>query len=245
LSGKWQYFLPTIQLSLNNTDLIRTGSTPISLMFARKFNEFEDYSKMKINHASTPLNLIMENKATFLKDILPAVVEKSKQHKDKNREDLDNKHKIIKELKPGTRVYALDKTRESKWQPKYEGPFTIVKRNQGGAYELKDSTDKILKRKFPIDQLKIIPDDAVLEENEDLHYEVEEILDYRRVDNTDEYLIKWKHYDDPDWIKFSDLDDVDIVNKFWKERGKPNKIKSKKTKAKPVTSKTKKRGRKE
>jgi hypothetical protein len=225
---------------LNNTDLIRTGSTPISLMFARKFNEFDDYSKMKINYASTPLNLISENKATFLQDILPSVVEKSKQQKDKERISLDKKHKIIEELKPGTRVYAIDKTRESKWQPKYEGPFTIVKRNQGGAYELKDATDKLLKRKFPMEQLKVIPDNVLLEENEDLHYEVEEILDYRRENNNDEYLIKWKYYEDPDWIKFSDLDDIDMVNKFWKERGKLNKIKSKSIKAN--ASKTRKRG---
>jgi RNase H-like domain found in reverse transcriptase/Integrase core domain/Integrase zinc binding domain len=246
-SSNWQYFLPTIQLSLNNTDLTRTGSTPISLMFARKFNDFEDFSNMKINHKSTPLKLIAENKVTFLKDILPAIVEKSKQQKDKDRDNLDNKHNIINELKPGTRVYTLDKTRESKWNPKYEGPFTVVKRNQGGAYELKDATDKILKRKFPVDQLKIIPDDAVLEENEDLHYDIEKILDYRRVDNTDEYLIKWKHYEDPDWIKFSALDDVDIVNKFWKERGKVNKAlsKSRKTKAKIAVSGTRKRRRRE
>ncbi len=55
---------------------------------------------------------------------------------------------------PGAIVMMLDVTRESKWKPKYEGTFVVVRKNRGGAYVLRDHLGEILKRAVPPDQLK-------------------------------------------------------------------------------------------
>ena len=70
----------------------------------------------------------------------------------------------------------LDKTRESKWDPVYEGPFVVVRKNRGGAYVLRDRLGETLKRTVPADQLKLIKrkgDEAVIEVPS---FEVKEIL---------------------------------------------------------------------
>ena len=59
---------------------------------------------------------------------------------------------------------VLDKTRTSKWDPIYEGPFTIVSQTNGGTYVLKDATDVNLDRRFTIDMLKIVSNDVFLKQ---------------------------------------------------------------------------------
>lgn len=56
----------------------------------------------------------------------------------------------------GAIVYAIDKLRCSKLDPKYEGPFTIVRRTRGGSYIVNDNTGTQMSRCSAPQQLKLV-----------------------------------------------------------------------------------------
>jgi len=66
-----------------------------------------------------------------------------------------NREKFVESISVGSKVMVRDDTRSSKWLPVYEGPFTVVRQNAGGAYILKDATADEIPRKFTIDKLKL------------------------------------------------------------------------------------------
>jgi hypothetical protein len=178
-------------------------------------------------------------------------------------------------LRPGTQVFAIDKTRTSKWDPQFEGPFTVVQQNHGGAYTLKDVTGQIIPQHFTIDMLKPVAGEksqmAMPSEGEDarmgrqtkkegiqekekakitssdrlkskekskigmnkkqeMHLEVERILDHRMKDGVIEYLVKWKDYGDEEnqWRTVKDFDSLRIIKEYWKGKEELKKLNRKK-----------------
>jgi len=127
-------------------------------------------------------------------------------------------------------VYTIDKTKQSKWDATYEGPFTITQRNRGGTYTLKDKTGELLKRRFTIDMLKPVIN-SLRGGNDNSskgpHYHVEKILDSKRIKGKQMYLVKWKGYTKRynTWEPESNFDDVAVIRKYWKN--KPELIRNK------------------
>ena len=66
--------------------------------------------------------------------VYPAIHDRVIKHTKQLQESYARNKHIIKEFPVGSIVYALDNTRTDKMVPRYEGPFTVVKLNQGGAY---------------------------------------------------------------------------------------------------------------
>ncbi len=118
---------------------------------------------------------------------------------------------------PGSLVMAKDETRSSKDQPRYLGPFEVVRRTRGGSYLLKGPGNFPYKR--PPNALKLVervPESSLAEG----HYEVEAILDHRPKDqpfsaNT-VYRIRWKGYSESDdtWGHSADFDDLNTVLRY-------------------------------
>ncbi|KAF9943519.1 hypothetical protein BGZ65_000883, partial [Modicella reniformis] len=61
----------------------------------------------------------------------------------------------------GAIVMAIDPIRGNKLDPKYEGPYTVVKQDRNGTYTLRDATGDILPRKCVAPQLKLALADAL------------------------------------------------------------------------------------
>ena len=103
-----------------------------------------------------------------------------------------NRTILHNEFPDGAKVMAVDPIQGDKLMPRYEGPFTVVRRNTGGAYVLKDGTGKLLGRNYAPSQLKLVLDDL---DDADV-YEVEKILAHRSSNAGEgvEYLVKWKGY---------------------------------------------------
>jgi transposase InsO family protein len=119
--GAWDDWLPMVQLSLNQAVGKRTNSAAFSLFLGRKFNGFEDYSKVE---EIQDLQQVLEKKKTFWVEfqeaVLPAISAHSLEMEEKQEERL-NKRKQFKPLQTGDTVMATDQTRSSKWEPVYEG----------------------------------------------------------------------------------------------------------------------------
>lgn len=154
--GGWDDYLPLVQMSLNQQVSQRTGSSAFSLMFGRSANGFEDYSKVEsMDDIEKAMDKKSEMWKKFKESVLPGVNLRNQEVKKKQRMDMD-KRKRGMELRVGDKVMAIDSTKESKWSPAYEGPFTIAKVHKGGTYTLKDETGENLDRRRTISMLKYI-----------------------------------------------------------------------------------------
>ncbi|KAG0361048.1 hypothetical protein BGX24_005435, partial [Mortierella sp. AD032] len=86
-----------------------------------------------------------------------------------------NRTVLHNEFPDGSKVMSLDPIKSDKLSPRYEGPYTVVRRTTGGAYELKDATGELLGRNFAPSQLKLVLDDFETTDT----YAVDKILNHR------------------------------------------------------------------
>jgi hypothetical protein len=117
-----------------------------------------------------------------------------------------------------------DPHRTNKFEPKYIGPYTVVRRARNGAYVLKDQTGDILDRHVPADQLKFLTKRApkkILSEASQEVYEVDHIVDHRGDPGHYEFLTRWKGYaaDDDTWVLQADFQDDAIIREYWRKLG--------------------------
>jgi hypothetical protein len=156
-TAQWQLLLPMVQLCLNLKELKRTGTEPFTLFFSRAFNGLENFSS---THPNENLIEAIEQhiqKINSLQNLFwPATVKRTEEIRNKKKSEFNTSKKIVESLNAGDKVMIKDVTRESKWDPIYEGPFEIVCQTKGGNYILKDVTGEELPRRIPIHQIKLI-----------------------------------------------------------------------------------------
>ena len=124
----------------------------------------------------------------------------------------------------------VDKTKESKWDPAYEGPFTAVRKNRGGACILRDRLGETLKRAAPPDQLKMVKreqDEAVAQVPS---FEIEKAANHRYdASKKLEHFVVWKNPSlIPGWEPVANFDDVNVTKQCWKTARSQIKRKQKK-----------------
>ena len=190
----WDRHIPFVQLSANVRTVHLHNSSPFSLFFARKANGFSNHT----NDEGRVMNQeeLLERLKYMTEIVFPAVRAKSKARQQKMIERF-NATVLHNDFPDGAKVMSLDPIKGDKLTPRYEGPFTVVKRTSHGSYILKDGTGKTLNRHYAPSQLKLVLDD--FEETET--YEVEKILEHRESATSArayEYLVKWKGYSDDD-----------------------------------------------
>ena len=212
-TSEWEIHLPAIRFFMNNKVAAIHGSTPFSVMFARRANQ--DFT----NDGITPppdtakLRLRMQH----IQDVLfPAVSDKLAASQLKLKRRFNSNYPTATNPFPvGSYVMRLDPTKKSALQTADEGPFKVLKRSQGGAYLLQDQTGALLPRNVPPFQLKIISYHADPSEQS---FEVHSILNHCGSTQEREYLVKWKH-DHPDaWIHHAKFNDLEIIRKYWARR---------------------------
>jgi hypothetical protein len=214
----WPLFVSFAQLAFNNKVSSLTGSTPFSLMFGRSLNDMIDYTNLE-NPIPISLDEWKEHQEKIISLIYPAISDRIKSGKDKLMQCI-NKHRrtlLPSSLPNGSTVMITDPHRQNKFEPRYIGPYIIVRRSRGGAYVLKDATGDILDRKVPPDQIKLISKSKRgIDESRPI-YVVEKILDHRGPPGHYEYLVKWKNYEDSanSWEPASSFLDDSIIKSYW------------------------------
>lgn len=216
-TSRWDAILPAAQLCCNLKIRDRTGSSPFSLMFARKFPIIQE--DPDANQTPLPKLVITTDdlikKAEYMASIVfPAIHDRTKALMEVQQKTFNDKHYLI-DIPIGSVVMVKLPSRTSKLSPLYEGPFTVITKTKNGTYVLKDSMNELLHRDYVPSELKMVSIDETAIEDE--LYEVKEIRDHRGPDNDREYLVCWVGYGEREnsWLKADAFSDPETIRKYW------------------------------
>jgi hypothetical protein len=194
-------------------------------MFGRTLNDMRDYTVDGENPTRISLDEWKEHQEKIVSIIYPAISSKIKSGKDQLMKSLNKTRRQLlpSSFPPGATVMIVDPERQNKFEPKYIGPYTIVRRSRGGAYVLKDSTGDLLDRKVPADRMKLISRSQRKLDIERPAYEVERIISHRGTPDNYEYFVHWLNYSDAErsWVAAEDFLDDNIIKEYWKKVGHP------------------------
>ena len=178
----WEYFIPAVQMGLNNQILSRHNSCPFSLMFGRRMNgfeEFRDWAHDKVYSEEETEELLKELK-TWGEEIWKIVSKESeaigtrhtecgnKRQRDKSR---------VKNFKVGDLVLKKIVNWRNKMGKRWEGPFEILAFNEKQkGYRVREMEGKFLNDLILADQLRHV---AELVDEESVSWEVVKILNHK------------------------------------------------------------------
>ncbi|KAG1440416.1 hypothetical protein G6F56_011937 [Rhizopus delemar] len=188
-------------------------------MYARRVNipdEYDNEEKIPLPKDTMTLE-DLEKQIEYMEGIVfPAIAERTRKINEEYRKKYDKKNTLV-DIPIGTHVMVRLKSRPNKLAPLYEGPYTVVRRNKGGSYEVKDEQGELLHRNYTPSELKIVTiDESAIEEE---LFELEGIRDHRGSAGNREYLVKWVGYGERanTWQKAKDFSDPTIIQKYWRK----------------------------
>jgi hypothetical protein len=197
-------------------------SSPFSLMFGRSMNQMIDYT----GATAQPVKLEdwkgMQEKIISL--VYPAIELRAHKVRQSYIDKLQKTRGSLmnEELPPGASVMVKDPrwiknpTARPKTEPLWIGPYLVVRRTLHGPYVLRSQdTKEEYERRVPVDQMKLLFRQPRVEKKDDKEvYVITKILDHRRQNHQDEYLVKWKGYDVPTWVPRSDINAPRLIHQF-------------------------------
>jgi hypothetical protein len=214
----WDKLLPSIQFLYNNRVLEIHGSTPYSLVFARRANDFFDYSKLNLSEEAMEAR---NQRLLFLNAIVyPEIKEKVKRNVRKRNELWMKQHRVNKaDYVNGSYVMLKAVEKGPKYKAKYEGPFKVIGREASGAYRLQgiDGTEYV---RSP-DLLKMVVPQIFKNLNlkDTLYAAVSKIVSHKDLaDGTRLYRVRWQNQTPKhdSWLKELDFNELGPVQDYEK-----------------------------
>ncbi|KAJ8651362.1 hypothetical protein O0I10_013122 [Lichtheimia ornata] len=217
----WDLYVKPIQLALNNKVASCHGTTPFALMFNRAINGFRDYSNDDIPR---PLqeDELMERIDLMSKTVFSAISERATALAQLKKGKHDAKYRMIK-FPPGSKVMVKDMLRSKKLDPRYEGPYTVVRETQGGSYVLRDEQGLLASRNFAPSQLKLVSQDELLDaseayERDGEYYTIQAIVDHKELaPGKYLYRVRWEGYTEADdtWEPPQSFNSPAPISNYW------------------------------
>jgi Chromo (CHRromatin Organisation MOdifier) domain len=216
VQGDWDLTVPFVQFAVNSKVAAIHKSTPFAVVFGRNPNKLTDFSKVPKTPATAD---DVENRVRFMQEaVFPGIAELAASTQDAMKSSFDAAHAQI-DIPIDSHVMVRNTRRLTKFEPRFDGPFKVV-RKTGNAYTLQGNDGALLPRDYPPSALKLISADHVLDSPS---YEVDKILNHRKMAHGREYLVRWKGYskEHDSWEPPSSFDDETIITNYWKRRAGP------------------------
>jgi hypothetical protein len=216
----WPFFVPLAQFFMNSKISSVTLSTPFALMFARDPHQLVELKEQSSEELT--IDKWKQFQQKILTIIYPSVRRRILDVKEKMIDSVDKRHHVLSpsSFPVGSEVMRLDTNRSDKREPRYVGPFVILKKDSNGNCILQDpSDDSVVDRAVPPDHLKLRSPPSTGRQAGN-SYVVEKILEHRGSFPLVEYLVKWKHYDESEstWEPPESFLDTACVRKYWQEK---------------------------
>jgi len=210
----WDDYLPMVQFQINNRIAALHGSTPFSLFYGRKHPGLIDFQSVE-SQLLSPEQL--DERLHYLTNIVfPAISDKAKATQKKMIDNFQKDHRIL-EFPPGSYVMVIDEEATTALDPKYDGPFIVVRRTPRGSYQLRDNMGRSLARNYAPEQMKAVSQSRDITSSDTTHYEIEKILSHSESGGETLYLVKWKGFDDSQnsEIPYKNFDSKKIVADYY------------------------------
>jgi len=124
---RWSSTLPMVQLALNIKQNDRIKSSAFEVIHGRPFNGFLDFSQSKsFENLQELITQRLTDNSRLRWYIYPELASHNKEFKKAKYDKIDEQVKKPPNIQPGDTVFAMDMTRESNWDPVYEGPFKVI-----------------------------------------------------------------------------------------------------------------------
>jgi hypothetical protein len=206
--------------SINRQPSRVNNSSPFELFY----NRYDHLLKRSPNLETFPEESWITHLKTMRDIIYDAITEKTSDTREKSAKELDLKRKIapLELFKVGAKVMLKNLRPCSKAESKYLGPYTILEVTSDKQFRIADESLTGKPLLAAAHQLK--PLREPLKTGEGDIFQVEEILDYKKLNGEEFYLIKWKNYESLEWIPSTDFITKDLILEFHKRNYKKQKI---------------------
>ena len=219
----WDRQTPMIQLYINQKFATLHKTAPFAAMFCRMPNQLSDYSNDESNPTAMTYDEITARFAWANDVIFPATRDMTSAQAAKAITHFAKHNRILKDPFPiGSFVMVLDPRRRSKKEPRYEGPFKVLKRTRGGSYHLLDTDNTSYARAVAPVQMKLV---SKAPEHDAVSFVVDRILDHKGPANKRQYLVRWKSFgkDQDSWEPHTNFDDIRCLNDYWSKKNSQSK----------------------
>jgi transposase InsO family protein len=215
----WKRVLPSVQLMVNNRIASIHGSTPFSVMFARKLNPFRDFEDTE-NLATISEEAISKRLSEITSIIFPTIDSKMRENLNKIKGKWDQKPNHNVDFAPGTVVMLRNPVRSNKLDADFLGPFKILRKTRGGSYVLADACGTLLGKNVAPSQLKLVTPTAL-----DSRFYVDTIVDHKTSETDGQmwYRVRWLGFppESDTWEPVHHFDDPATIREYWKRRSGP------------------------
>ena len=174
----WEYYIPAIQMGLNDHIISRHRSRPFSVMFGRRMNKFENFEGVELANNLDEGELVKKAQEWGSK-LWEILAKEGGEKGDRDCEATNNKKsgsRTHQTLKVGDWVVREVQKRNSKLGERWEGPYKVKGFDEErGGYSLQEMDGRLLKDLSPIKHLKVV--EKALDKEQ--AYEVEKIVGHR------------------------------------------------------------------
>ena len=212
----WDLYLDYVALAYRTRVHSATGIPPFDLMFGRPANLFTSSRPILAADASVPESLLLRTDEIrhHFEFTIPKTVKTLQAYQAHQMATQDKAATVrLTPLPLQSAVYCRNLLHQKKMQKHFLGPYRIYEVTPHGLYRLQNRHGVILKKSFPLDQLKAIdPEFAedIWESEMNQVFTVDAIIDHRNGPKGTEYLVSWKGFDhDHD----SYVNEVDILDR--------------------------------
>lgn len=153
-TDRCEAYVSYVQLAYNCKITALTDATPFFLMFGGIMNGFESYGSTKTK-SKLSLELWKKYQDNATKNVVSELTDRIEDKKKKDERLLNKTRFIVKEdaFLCGAKVMMQEVPKESKWNVRSKGQITVLQKNRGDAYVLRDDLG-LLKRRVTPDYLK-------------------------------------------------------------------------------------------
>ena len=210
----WVKFIPFVLMAYRSRVQSSTKLTPYEVLYGKEMNVFESWESRSEDNAEVEL---AERALEIQKliDLRTQVKENIRKAQDVQKKSFAKNNRISDQLEKGQCVYLKPAKKGKKFQRKLMGPFTIDEITKHGNYWLVNDNGERLKSAVNITRLKVDEREEGLEDDAD--FEVEKILDHKRISGTMNYFTKFVGYDDDwnEWIPETNFNDTEVIEDYW------------------------------
>ena len=213
----WPLWLPFVAMCYRAKKHSSTGFTPNFLMFGRERNAFLDFSE--VSDIGVPNRLI--EIYNLINNTQPLAVTNIGKAQEKQKANQNACLNVSDDILPiDSFVLVRNEGLLSKTDPRFSNRCKIVGYDQVGNYLLENELGERLSYGLPRQKLKSIPTPAPDTSDGEIIAEVQKILNHRQVGNKNEYLVKWRHMKDTEWIDESKFNTKEVIARYWKTKNK-------------------------